>query len=159
MYDGGFVAIFPEGHRSPDGRLYKGHTGVARLALTANAPIIPVGAFRTRFVRKWLPFPWLYRPELRIGEPFHFPEATRQRFLNAADFKEAGQVLREATAEVMSRIQAITGQEQVSEYSYVPRKAVKPGTSSTTVGDEPGQVKPDPQASHRDQDGNVDRGR
>ena len=121
--EGGFVAIHPEGHRSPDGRLYKGRTGVARLALTSGAPVIPFGCFRTRFTRrKWMLFPWLIRPELRIGEPFTFDEETRQAFLTAANREEAKQVLRKATDEVMRRIQAITGQEMVDEYSYQPKK-------------------------------------
>jgi len=127
LEDGGFVAINPEGHRSPDGRLYKGRTGVARLTLMSGAPIIPVGCFRTRFTRKWLPFPWLFRPELRMGEPFSFPEKTRRAFLNATDREEAKQVLRETTDEVMRRIQQITGQEMVDEYSYRPRKKGESG--------------------------------
>ena len=45
---GGVVAIFPEGTRSPDGRLYKGHTGVARLALTSGRPVLPVAMINTR---------------------------------------------------------------------------------------------------------------
>ncbi len=150
LYDGGFVAVFPEGHRSPDGRLYKGHTGVARLALMADAPVIPVGAFRTRFERRWLPFAWLHRPELRVGEPFRFPEATRRAFLDAPDHKAAGQVLREATAEVMRHIQAITGQEMVDEYSYVPRKGVK---STRPTPGLPGSATPDQAANHREPPG------
>ena len=122
LADGQFVAIYPEGHRSPDGRLYKGRTGVARLALVADAPIIPFGCFRTRFVRKWLPFPWLYRPEIRLGAAYHIPEETRRAFLQAPTREEASIVLREVTNEVMARIQAITGQEMVDEYSYRPRK-------------------------------------
>ncbi|OYW71586.1 MAG: hypothetical protein B7Z24_02150 [Pseudomonadales bacterium 32-42-5] len=49
---GGVVAIFPEGTRSPDGHLYKGHTGVARLALTSGKPVLPVGLINTRLVKK-----------------------------------------------------------------------------------------------------------
>jgi len=120
LNNGGYVAIFPEGHRSPDGRLYRGRTGVARLALTTGAPVVPFGCFRTRFTRKWLPFPWLYRPELRIGEPFSFSEEDRQAFLQAPDRQAATQALRSATEEVMDHIAAITGQEQVDEYSYGP---------------------------------------
>ncbi|MCL2470120.1 MAG: 1-acyl-sn-glycerol-3-phosphate acyltransferase [Propionibacteriaceae bacterium] len=126
LADGGFVAIHPEGHRSPDGRMYKGRTGVARLALTADAPVIPVGCFRTRFTRKWLPFPWLYRPELRVGEPFRFPQEMRRQFLDAANHTESHTVLRQATDEVMQHIQQITGQEMVDEYSYNP-KGTGPG--------------------------------
>jgi len=118
---GGVVAIHPEGHRSPDGRLYKGRTGVARLALITGAPVIPFGCFRTRFTRKWLPFPWLYHPEIRMGTPFQFPDQMRQAFLDATDREESGKILRQATDEVMEKIQAITGQEMVDEYSYRPK--------------------------------------
>jgi 1-acyl-sn-glycerol-3-phosphate acyltransferase len=137
---GGFVAVFPEGHRSPDGRLYKGHTGVARLALADDVPIIPVGCFRTRFVRRWLPFPWLYRPELCFGEPFHLSAEQREAFLGAPDYKQASTVLRQATADVMVKIQAITGQEMVDEYSYVPRKV---GAATTSRRRRLGQPKPE----------------
>jgi 1-acyl-sn-glycerol-3-phosphate acyltransferase len=130
---GGFVAIFPEGHRSPDGRLYKGRTGVARLALPADATIIPVGAFRTRFTRrKWLPFPWLFRPELRFGTPFKLPEAMRQAFLAAPNHDASSAILREATDEVMRHVQAITGQEMVDEYSLRPGKSRPLPTAPST---------------------------
>jgi 1-acyl-sn-glycerol-3-phosphate acyltransferase len=124
---GGYVAILPEGHRSPDGRLYKGHTGVARLALSCQATLVPVGCFRTRFARrKWLPFPWLFRPELRFGEPFQFPQAWYQEYQQADNQAQSSAVLRRATDEVMRRIQAITGQEMVDDYSLRPR-ATPPG--------------------------------
>jgi 1-acyl-sn-glycerol-3-phosphate acyltransferase len=125
--NGGFVAIHPEGHRSPDGRLYKGRTGIARLALATGAPVIPFGCFRTRFTRKkWMPFPWLFRPELVMGVPFTFPDDMREAFLNASNRDQAGEVLRDATDQVMVKIAEITGQEMVDEYSYV-RREVGPG--------------------------------
>ena len=124
LQDKGYIAILPEGHRSPDGRLYKGRTGVARLALNSGAPVIPFGCLRTRFVRKkFMPFPWMIRPEIRFGDPFTFPEETRRAFLDATDREEAKKVLREATDEIMNRIAEITGQEMVDEYSYRPHKS------------------------------------
>ncbi|MDR2896375.1 MAG: 1-acyl-sn-glycerol-3-phosphate acyltransferase [Propionibacteriaceae bacterium] len=117
LEQGGFVAVFPEGHRSPDGRLYKGHTGVARLALTSGAPVIPVGCFRTRFVKGILPWPWLYRPQLCIGEPMAVDPIMRQNFLEATQHRESAEILRAFTAEVMDRIAAITGQAVVDRYS------------------------------------------
>jgi 1-acyl-sn-glycerol-3-phosphate acyltransferase len=122
LEQGGYVAVFPEGHRSPDGRLYKGHTGVARLALMSGAPILPMGCFRTRFVRKGFPIPWMRRPELRFGEVFSFPEQTCLAFRESTDYREGAQILRATTAEIMNRIQQITGQEMVDHYSYVGRR-------------------------------------
>lgn len=122
LESGGFVGIFPEGHRSPDGRLYKGHTGVARLALTTNSPVIPFGCFRTRFVWKFLPFPWLFRPELRFGKPFYLPEELRVAFMESGDRQAAIQALRDGTELVMKAIQEITGQEMVGEYSLIHKK-------------------------------------
>ena len=128
LRDGGTIAIFPEGHRSPDGRLYRGHTGVARLALTEDVVIYPIGAFNTRFTKKkWLPFPWLYRPRLIVGDPRRLPEDLRQRYLMAPDREAAGEALRQATDLVMSWIQDITGQEQVDEYSWRPKKSRRRG--------------------------------
>ncbi|MCL2784502.1 MAG: 1-acyl-sn-glycerol-3-phosphate acyltransferase [Propionibacteriaceae bacterium] len=119
---GDFVSILPEGHRSPDGRLYKGRTGVARIALASGAPIIPFGCFNTRFVKKWLPFPWMYRPEIRIGEPFSIDPEIREAYLTSTDYDETHRILRQTTDEIMRRIQEITGQEMVDEYSYNPKK-------------------------------------
>jgi len=121
--NGGFVAIHPEGHRSEDGRLYKGRTGVARLALTTGAPVIPFGCFGTRFTRKkGMPFPWMFRPVLDIGEAFTFPEDMRKAYLSSSNREETGAILREATDQVMAKIQQITGQEMVDDYSYVRKQ-------------------------------------
>lgn len=128
LRDGGVIAIFPEGHRSPDGRLYRGHTGVARLAMGQDIPVYPVGVFNTRFTKKkWLPFPWLYRPRLIVGDAMRLPEELRQRYLTAPDRDSAAVALRQATDLIMARIQAITGQEQVDEYSWRPKKAHRHG--------------------------------
>ncbi|MDR0783965.1 MAG: 1-acyl-sn-glycerol-3-phosphate acyltransferase [Propionibacteriaceae bacterium] len=123
LENGGFVGFFPEGHRSPDGRLYRGRTGIARLAIQNDAVLVPLGCFGTRFVRKWLPWPWLFRPELRFSEPFKLPAEMVEAFNTATDATVAGQVLREATDYAMRRVQAITGQEWVDEYSLNPKKA------------------------------------
>ena len=64
LREGKVVGIFPEGTRSPDGRLYKGRTGVARLALGAGVPVIPVGLRNTR--------PGWRRTVVTFGEPLDF---------------------------------------------------------------------------------------
>lgn len=122
LESGGVLGIFPEGHRSPDGRLYKGRTGIARLALCTDALLIPLGNFGTNFTRRWLPWPWLYRPELRFGEPFRFSQEMRQAYHSAEDEDTIRDLLRTATDQAMRHVQAITGQEWVDEYSHRPAK-------------------------------------
>lgn len=107
---GGVLGIYPEGTRSPDGRLYKGHTGVARLAMQCNAPVVPVAQFGTAAVQpigaKMLrPFK---RVELKLGEPLWWHGTSD-------DADSSG--LREFTDEVMAAIQALSGQERVDAYA------------------------------------------
>ena len=104
------VGIFPEGTRSPDGRLYRGKTGVARMALEAQVPVIPVaisGTFELMpYDRK---VPKAGRVELRFGKPLRFDrhyDTPTDRF-----------VLRSVTDEVMYEIMLLSGQEYVDEYA------------------------------------------
>jgi len=109
---GDMVAIYPEGTRSPDGRLYRGRTGVARLAVAAGVPIIPVGMIGTEKVQ---PIGRVV-PKLvgwgRVTVKFGKPIETTGR----SDDRSS---LRALTDEVMAEIQKLTGQE------YVPRYAPK----------------------------------
>ncbi len=104
---GGLFGIYPEGTRSPDGRLYKGKVGVAWLALTTGAPVIPVAMTGTAQV---LPpgasVPRLSRIGVRIGEPMTF-------------HGDAGhaRTRREVTDQVMQAIQKLSGQEYVPVYA------------------------------------------
>jgi len=106
---GDIVALYPEGTRSPDGRLYRGRTGVARLALAAGVPIVPVGMIGTDKVQ-----PIGQRmPSLRRG-------AVTIRFGPAIDVTGRGadsSSLRAITDEVMTAIQKLTGQEYVPRYA------------------------------------------
>lgn len=109
---GRLFAIYPEGTRSPDERLHKGHTGVARLALETGAQVIPVGVIGTRAVqpigaRLMRPFK---RVEVRFGEPID----VRSRFGNRLGDPL---VLRQATDEIMFEIARLTGQEYVDVYA------------------------------------------
>lgn len=110
---GDLVGVFPEGTRSPDGRLYRGRTGAARLALLAEVPIIPVGVTGTDKVQpigQRLP---------RLGHPVTFrfgkPIDVVGRSMDSA-------TLRAIIDEVMAKIQELTGQEYVDRYA--PRKNV-----------------------------------
>jgi len=110
--DGRVVGIFPEGKRSPDGRLYRGRTGVARLALGGRVPVIPVGFFNTEFRRGPFGIPLMNGPGIRIGEPLDFSEHFGST---------EGSVYREVTDSVMTTIRELTGQEYVPVYSNSAR--------------------------------------
>lgn len=106
---GGVIGIFPEGTRSPTGDMFKGRTGVARMALEAGVPIIPVGMVGTEFVKGRLGIPLMNHPGIIIGEPMDFSEfAGREGELK---------VLRHVTDEVMAAIQQLTGQRYVDVYA------------------------------------------
>jgi 1-acyl-sn-glycerol-3-phosphate acyltransferase len=109
---GDCVVVYPEGTRSPDGRLYRGRTGVARLALRAEVPIVPVGVLGTDKVQ-----PIGARlPRLRPGEITVRFGAPMDVSGQARDSKG----LRAITDEVMAEIQRLTGQEYVGRYA--PRR-------------------------------------
>jgi 1-acyl-sn-glycerol-3-phosphate acyltransferase len=104
---GGLVAAFPEGTRSPDGRLYRGRTGVIRLARQSGVPIIPVGVLGTGDVQPIdARFPRLGKVSLRFGEP-----------LEVAGRIDGPAAIRAATDELMARIQRLTGQQYVPHYA------------------------------------------
>ena len=106
---GQVLCMYPEGTRSPDGRLFRGKTGPARLALRAGVPIIPVGVMGTgEYVRKISRFrrsPVEVR--VMIGEPLDLTPWAGREGDRAAE--------REITDEFMRRIQAMTGQEYVHD--------------------------------------------
>ena len=108
LADGGLVGIYPEGTRSPDGRLYKGRTGVARLALAAGVPVVPVAMFRTEAVRTKLGIRWIWKPRIVIGKPLDFSAYAALHDDRAA--------LRWVTDEVMAAIQELSGQTYVEAY-------------------------------------------
>jgi 1-acyl-sn-glycerol-3-phosphate acyltransferase len=108
---GDLVVVYPEGTRSPDGKLYRGRTGVARLALGAGVPIIPVGMLGTDKVQpigQRLPKLGTGPVTIRFGKPIDVTGRPNDRTS-----------LRALTDEVMAEIQKLTGQE------YVPRYAPK----------------------------------
>jgi 1-acyl-sn-glycerol-3-phosphate acyltransferase len=112
LREGELVGIFPEGTRSPDGRLYRGRTGVAKLALDAAVPLIPVGIVGTDRVQPiGARLPRLGHPvEIRIGKPLDL-SAWQERDV------PAGRVRREITDALMAEIRALTGQVYVNRHS------------------------------------------
>ena len=105
--------IYPEGTRSRDGRLYRGRTGVAHLALTAGVPIVPVGLIGTERIQPvGTSLPRLVRVTIRFGEPID----PRGRFEGVA----LGRARRDLTDEVMAAIQRLTGQQPAGGYNERP---------------------------------------
>ncbi|MGI8794635.1 MAG: lysophospholipid acyltransferase family protein [Acidimicrobiales bacterium] len=108
---GGLFGIYPEGTRSPDGRLYKGKTGVARLALQCGVPVIPVAMVGTRETQPiGVPMPRLFMPiTIRFGKPI---DASHY-----ADRANDPLVLRQITDEAMFELRELSGQDYVNVYA------------------------------------------
>jgi 1-acyl-sn-glycerol-3-phosphate acyltransferase len=108
---GSVLGIYPEGTRSPDGRLYKGKTGVARLALESRAPVVPCAMIGTF---EFLP-PGSFRPQLKIRPGVIFgPPMQFSRYYGKEDDRAA---LRAVTDEIIAEIQKLSGQEYVPLYA------------------------------------------
>jgi 1-acyl-sn-glycerol-3-phosphate acyltransferase len=122
---GELFGIYPEGTRSRDGMLYKGHTGAARLAMKVGCPIIPVGIVGTREIQppdKVLPKPGL-TCVVKFGRPID-----SQRY---ADRGGDHMVLREMTDELMYEIRELSGQEYRNVYSTKQSESIP--TDQATV--------------------------
>lgn len=112
LAEGRAFGIYPEGTRSRDGRLYRGRTGVAFLALTAGVPVVPVGLTGTADVQPvGSRFPRRARVTVRFGEPI-IPAAYSGL--------PAGKARRQLTDDVMDAIAALSGQERASAYNELP---------------------------------------
>jgi 1-acyl-sn-glycerol-3-phosphate acyltransferase len=115
---GGLFGIYPEGTRSKDGRLYRGHTGVAMLALRTGAPVIPIGFAGTDRAqpvgaKMMRPFKTV---TIRIGPPID---------LGAGIDQPQGQrALRAMTDTVMKEIQNLSGQEYTGRYAALGDRRV-----------------------------------
>jgi 1-acyl-sn-glycerol-3-phosphate acyltransferase len=156
---GGLLGIYPEGTRSPDARLYRGKVGVARLALEAGVPVIPVamiGTDKVQPIGKRLPN--IRRIGMIFGEPLDF---TAYR-----DQAEDRDVQRKVTDQIMFELQRLSGQEYVDEYAAVVKlrlagRPVEPEASAEPLASPAGGVNPaDPVPGHgvRQQDRTDDGG-
>lgn len=108
--EGDLFGIYPEGTRSPDGKLYRGKTGVARLALQSQAPVIPVAMLNTgqlQPIGKRLPS--IGRVRIRIGKPIDF-----SRYDGLAGERV---VERAVTDEIMYALMELSGQDYIDEYA------------------------------------------
>ncbi len=118
--EGRLFGIYPEGTRSPDGRLYRGKTGVARLAMESHAPVIPVVMLNAdKLQPRGKKLPRLVRPRIRFGAPLDF---TRYGGLVGDRFVE-----RAVTDEIMYELMELSGREYVDVYAQkVKAQAEKP---------------------------------
>ncbi|KUN25902.1 MULTISPECIES: lysophospholipid acyltransferase family protein [Streptomyces] len=115
---GELFGIYPEGTRSPDGRLYRGKPGgLARVALATGAPVIPVAMIDTEKIQPpGQVVPKLMRPGIRIGKPLDF---SRYQGMEQDRF-----VLRALTDEVMYEIMKLSGQEYVDMYATAAKRQI-----------------------------------
>lgn len=113
---GGAFGIYPEGTRSLDGRLHRGHTGVASLALSTGAVVVPVGLVGTEKVQPvGKKLPRVARVEVRFGRPLDF---------SRYDGLEGSAAIRRAvTDEIIDAIAQLSGQEYVDRYHRRPGEA------------------------------------
>jgi 1-acyl-sn-glycerol-3-phosphate acyltransferase len=116
LEEGRIFGIYPEGTRSPDGRLYRGRTGVARLALMTGAPVVPFAMIGTDKVQPGGSGMLRIAPvTIRFGRPLEF---TRYEGMDRDRY-----VLRAVTDEVMSEVMRLSGQEYVDIYATKAKAA------------------------------------
>lgn len=116
LSEGRVLGLYPEGTRSPDGRLYRGRTGVARMVLEAHVPVIPAAVIGTdKVMPLGQKLPKVAKVSVRIGEPLDF---SRFEGMEGDRF-----VLRSITDEIMYRINQLSGQEYVDVYASSVRNA------------------------------------
>jgi 1-acyl-sn-glycerol-3-phosphate acyltransferase len=122
---GNVLGIYPEGTRSPDGKLYRGHTGVARMALAAEATVIPVAICGTRDVQPaGKTVPRVKRVAVEIGKPLDF-----SRYEGMGDDRF---VLRSMTDEIMYEIMALSDQEYSDMYASRAKKLLSERDETTS---------------------------
>ena len=125
LRSGKLFGIYPEGTRSPDGRLYRGKTGVARMALTAGVPVIPVAMLNADEIQPPGRIrPKVMRARMRFGAPLDF-----SRFAGRAGDR---MVERQVTDEIMYELMTLSGREYVDVYAATLKTAVvAPAPAST----------------------------
>ena len=141
--EGELFGIYPEGTRSHDGKLYRGKTGVARLALETGVPVIPVAVLGTDVVAPpGKKFGTFTRPGVRFGKPLDF---SRYEGLENDRY-----ILRSITDEIMYEIMRLSGQEYVDMYATRAKdeskrlereaKTAKDGSDDTPAEPEDGKL-------------------
>ncbi|MDX1510315.1 MAG: lysophospholipid acyltransferase family protein [Nitriliruptorales bacterium] len=140
LNSGELLGIYPEGTRSPDGRLYRGKTGPLRMALTAEVPIIPVGIIGTdKVMPTGSRFPKRVPVTVRYGEPLEFAQ-----YRGHAEDRAA---LRAGTDELMYEIMQLSGQEYVDEYARKPGRPAARAPADSPPGEQAPSSDGDPTAT------------
>jgi 1-acyl-sn-glycerol-3-phosphate acyltransferase len=116
LREGKLFGIYPEGTRSPDGRLYRGKTGVARMALETGAPVIPVAMLNSDEIQPTGQIiPNVRRAEIRFGRPLDF---SRYHGMSGDRFIE-----RAVTDEIMYELMQLSGREYIDIYAQKAKTA------------------------------------
>lgn len=127
LKEGGLLGIYPEGTRSPDGRLYRGKVGVAKLVLTANVPVIPVAMIGTDKVQPiGRRIPNIRRLGVIFGEPMDF-----SRYQGMQDDRF---IQRSVTDEIMYELMRLSGQEYVDSYASTVKEKATAAKSASAKG-------------------------
>lgn len=115
---GEVFGIHPEGTRSPDGKLYKGHTGVAKLAFETGSPVIPVALWGTNVSQPiGVVFPHRFPVVVTYGRPIEVPKLKPEEITYER--------LRGLTDEIMRKIMVLSGQQYVDMYAQERKKQLK----------------------------------
>jgi 1-acyl-sn-glycerol-3-phosphate acyltransferase len=126
LEEGELFGIYPEGTRSHDGKLYRGKTGVARLALETGVPVVPVAVVGTDVVAPpGQTFGKLTRPIVRFGKPLDF-----SRYEGMENDRY---ILRSITDEIMYEIMRLSGQEYVDMYASRAKEESKKATEGASA--------------------------
>jgi 1-acyl-sn-glycerol-3-phosphate acyltransferase len=133
LQGGGLFGIYPEGTRSPDGRLYRGRVGIGWLALNSGLPVIPVAMSGTdRVLPPGQKIPRVAKIRITVGEPLTFEKYR--------DLASPARQRRAITDEVMQSIQALSGQEYVPVYASVRKEELAAASNgSGPVSRRPGE--------------------
>ncbi|MGQ0465490.1 MAG: lysophospholipid acyltransferase family protein [Sporichthyaceae bacterium] len=122
LAEGDLLGIYPEGTRSPDGRLYRGRVGVARLWLQSGAPLVPCAVIGTDVVQPpGRKVPRLAPVTVRFG-----PALDLAKY---ADRKRDALLFREMTDDIMKAIQELSGQEYVDVYATTVKENLANGSA------------------------------
>ena len=118
LENGEVFGIHPEGTRSPDGRLYKGHTGVAKLAFETGAPVVPVALWGTNISQPiGVVFPHRFPVAVSYGRPIQVPRLNPEEITYER--------LRRLTDEIMRKIMVLSGQEYVDMYAQERKRQLR----------------------------------